>query len=459
MYVSDLALNDYRSYRELVLQLPPGAVVFLGRNGRGKTNLVEAVAYLSTFSSHRVSADRALVRRPLAQSEPEAPVEPDAGRDPGAARSSKSASSASAAAAAGSPEPPTAAVIRARVHHGSQDRLLELEIVQGKANRARLNRGPVPARELLGSLRTVMFAPEDLQLLRGEPGARRRFLDEISLQLKPAYAGLRRDLEQVLRQRAAVLKQLGPHADLRLADDYLAGWDEALARLSAQVSAHRLSVIASLRPGLKRHYRNVSEDDKPVELEYRSHLEKLEARLGLDTGTDLAIPLVDNGYFPDLSAPIEQLTGRYLAALRARRAEELRRAVNLVGAHRDDFEAELATMPVKGYASQGETWSVVLSLRLAQMDLLTADEDTPVLILDDVFAELDERRRLALVQSIAPVQQVLITAAVPTDIPAQLEPARFEVTLDEQLVTQVSPLGASSESVTASAGAAGGDDD
>ncbi len=407
MYISDLALNQYRSYRELVLELPRGIAVFQGRNGRGKTNLVEAALYLSTLSSHRVSADKALVR---------------------------------VASCATGEEAPAAAVIRAKVRSGtepSRERLLELEIVQGKANRARLNRAQVRPRDLLGNLRTVMFAPEDVQLLRGDPGGRRRFLDQVITQVKPSYLGVRRDFDQALRQRGAALKQLGPSSDVLQAEDFLAPWDSAMANLSAQMVAHRVVLLESLRPKLQAHYREVSADDKPTELSYEMQLESQErSEFGAKAAAELSfgeLPLLDDGYFPDLQRLTENLEERFLAMIRAKRVSELRRSVNLVGAHLDDFSAQIAGLPVKGYASQGETWSAVLALRLAQMDILTSPDDTPVLILDDVFSELDEQRRLALGESIRDVEQVLITAANLSDLPKNLDPSIFTVTLDGDL--------------------------
>lgn len=398
MFVSDLALNDYRSYREAVLSLPTGIVVFLGRNGRGKTNLIEAVAYLSTFSSHRVSADRALLRQVT-----EVDGQP------------------------GTVDQPSAAVIRARVNYGSEShrhsRLLELEIVQGKANRARMNRTPTAPKELLGELRTVLFAPEDLQLLRGDPGERRRFLDDIVTQLKPSFAGVRRDFDRVLRQRAAALKQLGryPGMDSQMVQDSMAAWDQALAEHSAHITLHRQAVVQSMKPALIDYYRQVSGGDKIARMEYRSKLDEQRAKRGFEADPPLeGIPAIDGGYFGDLSSLVQPLRQQYLEMIEVYRADELRRTVNLVGAHRDDLDVSLQGLPVKGYASQGETWSMVLAMRLAEKDLLTTEEDTPVLILDDVFAELDEGRREALAESITSVDQVLITAAVESDLPRSL---------------------------------------
>ena len=440
MYVSDFALNEFRSYRELVVQLPPGVVVFQGRNGRGKTNLVEAVLYLSTFSSHRVNADRALVRVASAPSRGES-KQADQGPAKGEGQDQDSGGKEHLPP---TESQPTAAVIRARVLEGSEaerERLLELEIVRGKANRARLNRGQVQPRELLGVLRTVMFAPEDVQLLRGDPAGRRRFLDQIITQVKPSYAGLRRDFQQALRQRGATLKQLGPSADPAWADDILAPWDQAVAKMSGQIAAHRHSLIKSLRASIASHYADVSDDSKQIDIHYDLHLAAQErSEFGKKRAGELEheeIPALRDGYFPDLTDLAASLTNRFAQMLQLRRSSEIRRSVNLVGAHLDDFSMEIAGLPVKGYASQGETWSAVLALRLAQVDLLTRDGDTPVLILDDVFSELDDRRRAALAESVKDIQQVLITAANLGDLPELQDPALFRVDLDEDGLSQI----------------------
>lgn len=390
MYVSDLALNDFRSYREAVLQLPEGIAVFRGRNGRGKTNLVEAIGYLSTLSSHRVSAESALVRV--------GPTGEQAAR---------------------------AAVLRAKVHDHKES-LLELEIVQGKANRARLNRVKAAPRDLLGRLRSVTFAPEDLQLLRADPALRRRFLDDVVTQLKPSYLQTKRDLEKVLRQRSSTLKQLKDTSGSSL-ESTLEVWDHTLASLSAKVTAHRFVAVTSLSPLCTQAYQKVADDEKSAEIHYLAKVIEQTGQKG-----DLAqfhedLKIVD-GYFPNL-APLESmLEDFYLQAMKLRRGEERRRGVNLVGAHRDDFAAQINSLPVRGYASHGETWSMVLALRLAQSTLFTLPQSTPVLILDDVFAELDERRRLALADHIRHHQQVLVTTAIGEDVPQSLEANSYEVT-------------------------------
>lgn len=389
------------------MSFPRGPIVLLGRNGQGKTNLVEAIAYLSTFSSHRSSGDAALLRRNM-----------------------------------GDATDPAAAVVRVRVSHNDKPQLLELEIVQGKANRARLNRGPIRPRDLLGRLRTVVFAPEDLQLLRGEPGDRRRFLDDIATQLKPSHRQLRRDFDKVLRQRGALLKQLGGArgADPVFVEESLASWDEALVEMSAQITAHRMAVVNSLRPAFMGYYEALAGTQKETGMEYRAKLGEQQRVRGLQGAEDPRLTQlgVTGGYFDDLSGGVDLLAEQYREMLPLERQNELRRRVNLVGAHRDDVGVSLQGFPIRGYASQGETWSAVLALRLAEKDLLRVGDDTPVLILDDVFSELDEERGLALVNLLEDVEQVFVTAAVGADIPPTLGAEFYRVSWDPAEGSKVS---------------------
>lgn len=403
MHVTHLALNDYRSYREQVVELPPGVVVFEGANGRGKTNLVEALAYLSTFSSHRVASSSPLVR-----------IEPKSDQQPGGA------------------------VIRARVQEGSRSTLLELEIARGRANRSRLNKSNVPPRELLGRLRTVVFAPEDLELLRGDPGVRRRFLDEVVTKLKPHYLGLRQDLEKVLRQRAAALKQLGrANRSLNLEEEALLDvWDHQLASLSAQIRVHREAVVTALAPLVAAAYNQISDGDRLAEIEYASHLKSSEQTESAEGG----FQVIDGRIEGNADNEIEALTKQYVEALQALRTAELRRGVNLEGVHRDDLLITLDSLPVKGFASHGELWSSALMLRLAELELLRLDGDYPVLILDDVFAELDSTRRRGLLEEMKKVEQVLVTVAVGTDLPEELQAHNFRVYRDEDGASQVEAI-------------------
>ncbi|MFL6239028.1 MAG: DNA replication/repair protein RecF [Actinomycetes bacterium] len=390
MYVDRIGLVDFRSYGELDIRLEPGGTAFIGPNGQGKTNLIEAVGYAATHGSHRVSTDAPLVRS-------------------GAER----------------------AVVRVNVVRDSRAVLLELEINPGRANRARVAGSPVPRpREALGLLRTVSFAPEDLALVKGDPSERRRFLDELLAVRTPRFAGVRADYERVLKQRNALLKSAGAafrrrdHGDsgarrsggldLRTLDT----WDAHLARTGAELLAGRLDLVEALRPLVDKNYDAVASGGDgfaggPAALQYKSSL-----------GPDAPA-----------SADTDVLAAALLAAIAASRPEELDRGVSLVGPHRDELVLSIGELPARGYASHGESWSFALALRLASYDLLAADGHTPVLMLDDVFAELDSHRRARLAELVAPAEQVLVTAAVPDDVPSALAGARFDVAAGE--VTRV----------------------
>jgi DNA replication and repair protein RecF len=347
---------------------------FSGPNGEGKTNLVEAIGYLATLGSHRVATDAPLVRR-------------------GAER----------------------AVLRAAVTGAQGSTLVEIELNPGRANRVRLNRAPLPRpRDVLGALRTVLFAPEDLALVKGDPGERRRFLDELLTATAPRYAGVRADYERVLKQRTALLKSAGSKGNLRGAareamTSTLDAWDAQLARAGAPLLAGRLRLVAALRPHLTAAYEAVSGGPR--------------APAGEGSGMNYRSSALETDGFDDIQA----LETALLKALSGVRASELDRGVCLVGPHRDELELSVGALPARGYASHGESWSLALALRLASFALLRDGQEDPVLILDDVFAELDTGRRDRLAGLVAGAEQVLITAAVPADIPAVLAGARFTV--------------------------------
>ena len=405
MYVSHLALNDFRSYREQVVELAPGIVVFQGQNGRGKTNLVEAIAYLSTFSSHRVSSSSNLVR-----------VDRDGEKQPGGA------------------------VVRVRVQEENRSVLLELEIARGRANRARLNRANVAPREILGKLRTVVFAPEDLELLRGDPAVRRRFLDEIITKLRPHFLGVRQDFERVLRQRGAVLKQFGRSGYPLSPEDegVLEVWDRQLAGLSAQIVVNRLAVVQALQPLVANSYRQITDGDRLADIQYRIHLRKEQAADSpLAEGS---LKVVEGRIEGNADEEVAELTVRYRTRLAEIRSDELRRGINLEGAHRDDLAITLDGLPVRGFASHGEIWSSALMLRLAELELLRLDGDYPVLILDDVFAELDVSRRQGLLSQMKQVEQVLVTVAVEADVPQELHAQRISISRSGDGTSQVEVL-------------------
>jgi DNA replication and repair protein RecF len=366
MYVRQLSVTDFRSYDEASLDLEPGVTALVGPNGQGKTNLVEALGYLATLGSHRVALDAPLVRA-------------------GAER----------------------AVVRSVVVRDGRDTAVEVEISPGRANRAKLGGSPVPRpREILGALRTVLFAPEDLALVKGDPSDRRRFLDELLVARYPRFAGVRSDYDRVLKQRNALLKSAAAArrqggSALRTLDV----WDQHLADAGAALLAGRHDLVEGLRPLLDKAYTAVSRGGGPVGVAYKSSLPDDVAE----------------------TADRELLAAALAAGLAAVRDQELDRGITLVGPHRDDLTLTLGELPAKGYASHGESWSVALALRLAAYDLLRGDGGEPVLILDDVFAELDDSRRTQLAEVVAPAEQVLVTAAVAADVPEALAGARFDV--------------------------------
>ncbi len=373
MHVSHLSLTDFRSYASAEIDIPAGASAFVGPNGQGKTNVVEAVEYLATQSSHRVASDQPLIR---------------AGTD--------------------------RAVLRAAIVRDGRHATIEVEINPGAANRARLNRGSVSrARDVVGILRSVVFSPDDLDLVKGDPAARRRFLDDLLVIQQPRLAGVRSEYDRVLKQRNTLLKTAGGRATGRRNDGALAtldAWDSHLARSGAELLAARLALVSALEPHVAKAYSDVSASvPKPSGGNEASMSYRASCPLGAETR--------------DRGSLMEVL----LAELGTRRDEELDRGVTLVGPHRDELGLGLGALPARGYASHGESWSLALALRLASFELLRADGDDPVLVLDDVFAELDERRRSRLAGLVAEAEQVLVTAAVDADVPAELVDHRFVV--------------------------------
>ena len=397
MHVRHLSIGDFRSYPSAELALEPGVSTLVGPNGQGKTNLVEAIGYVASLSSHRVATDQPLVRF-------------------GADR----------------------AIVRCAVVRDGRESLVELEITPGKANRAKLNRSPLPrTRDVLGTLRTVLFAPEDLALVKGDPGERRRFLDDLLVQRQPRWAGVRSDYDKILKQRGALLKSaasllggrrgrgrrsasvpegVDPREAAEEAVRTLDIWDDHLATVGSQLLYARLRLLRDLVPHLQEAYREVSANQSEATAVYRSSLH------------DAAAEAIAGGAVPEP----DELRTMLLETLAERRSQEIERGVNLVGPHRDDLVLGLGEMPAKGYASHGESWSFALGLRLAAYHLLRHDlGDDPVLVLDDVFAELDSGRRERLAAMIADCEQVLITAAVPEDVPEGLAGRTYAVSLGE----------------------------
>ena len=370
MYVRHLGLRDFRSWAHAELELTPGRTVFVGPNGYGKTNLVEALWYSSTLGSHRVATDAPLVR-------------------------------------VGAPR----AVVSTIVVNDGRECAVDLEIAAGRANKARLNRSPVRSpREVIGVLRAVLFAPEDLALVRGDPSDRRRYLDDLAAVRRPRVAAVRADYEKVLRQRTALLKSAsgarfrGDRGSL----DTLDVWDGHLAAHGAELMAARIDLVNELAPEVQKSYQLLAPASRPAAISYRASVH------------------VEPG-----STDVEQLRTALLEQMAQRRDAELERGVCLVGPHRDDLELRLGEQAAKGFASHGESWSMALALRLASYELLRADGSDPVLLLDDVFAELDTARREALATAAASAEQVLVTAAVLDDVPRDWDAERVTIALHD----------------------------
>lgn len=394
MYIQHVDLRDFRSWPELKITLSPGVTVFVGRNGFGKTNIVEAIGYLAHLSSHRVSTDAPMVR-------------------------------------SGTKDARVSATV---VNHG-RELTAHLLLKPHAANLAQLNRTRLQSpRELLGVLRTVLFAPEDLALVRGEPAERRRYVDDIMCIRQPRLAGVRADYEKVLRQRNALLKTAGralrsgyDSADGAAALSTLDVWDQQLSHLGAQLIAARIALLGELAPAIHAAYAAIAPESRTASVEYQSKVD-LRALGEAKEETLIHTPSAEAAS-PDV---IEALM---LSELGALRNKEIDRGVSLAGPHRDDIVLRLGQDPAKGFASHGETWSFALSLRLAEFELLKRDAGSdPVLILDDVFAELDAKRREKLVHLAAGAEQVLITAAVDEDLPGNLGEKvvhRFLVTVED----------------------------
>ncbi|MBT8224769.1 MAG: DNA replication/repair protein RecF [Dactylosporangium sp.] len=376
MYLRVLDLVDFRSYARATVEFEPGPSVLVGLNGAGKTNLIEAAHYIATLGSHRVATDTPLVRA-------------------GASR----------------------AIVRAAIAHVDRELLVELSIEPGKANRARLGRAPVNrTRDILGALRLVLFAPEDLSLVRGDPGERRRFLDDLLVLRQPRYAGVRADYDRVLKQRNALLRSAylarrtggSRGGDLSTLDV----WDAHLARHGAELLAGRLELCAALGPHVGQAYDAVSRDRSRPDGVAEARMSYLPSWEDASGRPDTAV------------ADIEPVLRESLAAART---SEIERGITLVGPHRDELVLTIGDLPVRGYASHGECWSYALALKLSAYDVLRTDGIEPVLVMDDVFAELDSDRRQRLAQTLEGASQVLVTCAVDADVPAALRGRRYLV--------------------------------
>jgi len=372
--VTHLSLTDFRNYATAEVGFVPGPNLIVGRNGQGKTNLVEALGFLSTLGSHRVSTDKAMIR---------------AGQDAG--------------------------IIRARLEYNGRDILAEVQLNRTGQNRAQVNRSVIKTRDLPRYFSSVVFAPEDLALVRGDPSGRRKFLDQLLVLRSPRLAAVLSDYDRVLKQRNTLLKSVRSSGIRGNQLSTLDIWDERLVEFGSEIIDERAKLVHLLGEPLRAAYRAVVNED---------HGPALVASLsifGADEDVDgAALGGVDSVSRPGL---MESSTSEiFRTALIGLRKRELERGITLVGPHRDDVVFMLNGLPAKGYASHGESWSFALSLKLASAQLLRQDSSSgdPVLILDDVFAELDLGRRARLAAAIGSFEQVLITAAVLEDVPPTL---------------------------------------
>jgi len=353
--INKLALTNFRSYNSLELELEPGVITFIGDNGSGKTNIAESFIYLAFLSSHRVANNVPLISLGNQQ-----------------------------------------AIIRAEVQRDDRTLQIDLEINASKSNRARINGNPTRSqRELLGAIQIVYFSPEDLDLVRGEPGNRRDFLDRLLITRTPRLAGVIADYERVVKQRNALLKT-------RTSAAALVPWNEQLIKLGAELTAERIALIDALNPWVAKNYANLNEV-KPASISYKCSTE-------------------------GVSKNIEENVAVLTARLEEVAYQEIERGVSLIGPHRDDLHLQIGDFPAKGYASHGESWSMAISLRIGSFNLLKSEGSSPILILDDVFAELDTSRRIQLMSATQLAEQTFITAAVESDLPAELLTQKFYVT-------------------------------
>lgn len=382
MFVKHLSLSNFRNYSTAEVELAPGVNLLVGPNGQGKTNLVEAIGYLSTLRSHRVAGYLPLIQN----ADPEVP----------------------------------GAIIRAMVSHDSRDALVELELNRDAQNRGRVNKSPVArVRDILGYVNTVIFAPEDLDIVKKDPSNRRDFIDSLLVQVAPRFAGVFSDYERVLKQRNTLLRTARQTGAKGTSLSTLDAWDESLVKFGSEIVAARVALVERLRPLVLEAYQSIAIANNEPRILVKSSL--------------LGSLIPDGEEADDLehieTSNIEEVAELYRGKLAQVRSKEMERGLTLVGPHRDDLVLLLSNLPAKGYASHGESWSYALALRLASIQLLKAETRSgdPILILDDVFAELDAGRRSRLAELVRNNEQVLITAAVAEDVPAELQAKVFNV--------------------------------
>lgn len=354
MWLRSLQLTGYRNYEQLSAEFPAGPVLIIGENGEGKTNLVEAIGYLSTLESHRVSGYQALIQKHQVSSQ-----------------------------------------LSAKVSHQGRDLMVGIELNKDSPNRFFLNGSQrKKSSEILGLIRTVTFAPEDLDLIRRDPSDRRAFMDSSLVQLKPRLAGVKSDYDRVLKQRNALLKSARSvkNPDLGTLDI----WDDQLVALGTELTIERLNLVAQLEPLIKDFYAKLSASNEKVRL-------RLVSAVGAEEGEN----------FADIESDAKAYSNDFYQRLETLRDREIERGITLAGPHRDELVIEKGGLLAKSHASQGEAWSLALGLKLAlgSVSRKNSDLGDPILLLDDVFAVLDKGRRQRLLEFVTDYEQVFITAA------------------------------------------------
>jgi len=377
MHVKHLTLSNFRNYETVELPLTTGVNLLVGKNGQGKTNLAEAIFFAATLSSHRVSGYLPLIR----QGE-------------------------------------NKAIVRVLARFEDRENLLELELNADSPNRARINKSETPrVRDILGYVNAIIFSPEDLDIVKRDPSNRRAFIDELIVQLSPRMSAVYSDYERVLKQRNTLLKSAKNMTSSSSGLSTLDSWDQSLIKIGSEIIATRYDVVQRIAPFLSEAYGAIADEKNDPSIQLKSSLLSSEAEM---EGTNAELTTGDKTEIEDL----------YRSRLALLRNKELERGITLVGPHRDDLLLLLGTLPAKGYISHGESWSYALALKLASASLIRKDARAgdPILILDDVFAELDTTRRSRLAALISHNEQVIITAAVAEDVPSELSATKFKVT-------------------------------
>lgn len=382
MRVSHLSVLNFRNYASADLELLPGLNIFVGSNGQGKTNLVEAIHFFTGLQSHRVNSDVALIRSGHLN-----------------------------------------AVVRLQIVINDRPVLLELQINSKSKNRALINKVKAETKDVTRWFSSVIFAPEDLQLVRGEPSVRRKFLDNTYALIFPGHRGVLADYERALKQRNALLRTMQLSKNAPALIDTLAIWDERLVELGSTILFARRATMELLKKPLTSNYNHLVNGNHQPTLHLEETFFDNSNNVSRETNPLSGEKFNSNrGKWhgePGLNVSRETIAIQFTDQLRSAQSEEIRRGVSLVGPHRDDVNFSLNNLPIKGFASHGETWSYVLSLKLAQVEIVKEFSNTgdPVVILDDVFAELDSDRRIRLLEIVEKLEQVIVTAAVAEDIP------------------------------------------